>query len=157
MLLGVARFVIPVAVAQESLQAIDDAARTGDERFVVWSGVIDGSSFRFRRAIVPRQTCHKTRDGLLVTIDGQTMFELSRDCYQHGELLAGQIHAHPREAYHSGADDELAIVAIPGSISVVVPDFARDGLAAVARWVCFQLQGDGRWTGLPSSVSVEIR
>jgi hypothetical protein len=156
MLLAIRRFVIPVAVVHESLAAIRAAAADGDEAFVVWPGTDAGNNFAFSRAIVPRQTAHKTPRGLLVTIDAETLFELNRDCHRRGELLAGQIHAHPGRAYHSPADDELAIVAVPGGLSIVIPDFARDGLDAVARWACFRLGARGRWAPLTPDVSVEI-
>jgi hypothetical protein len=156
MLLFILRFVIPVAVVHESLVTIRAAAADGDEAFVVWAGTATGDTFTFSRAIVPRQTAHKTPHGLLVTVDSEALFELNRDCHQRGELLAGQIHAHPTEAYHSPADDQLAIVAVPGGLSIVVPNFARDGLNGIARWVCFRLGDHGRWTPLTSDVSVEI-
>jgi hypothetical protein len=157
MLLGVREFIVPVVLVEYSLEAIQHAARRGDETFVVWTGASDGDTFRFVRATVPRQTAHKTAHGLLVTIDGQTLFELNRDCYGRGELLAGQIHAHPDTAYHSAADDELAIVAVPGGLSVVIPDFARAGLDGVASWACFRLGDDGRWAPLDPSISVKIQ
>ena len=139
-LLHIRDFVIPVPVAEESVAQIQEAAAHGDERFVVWAGVYEGETFEFQRAIVPAQTAHSMADGLLVTVDADALFELNRDCYARHELLAGQIHAHPRGAYHSGADDELAIVAIPGGISIVIPDFARAGLSGVSSWHCFQLK-----------------
>jgi hypothetical protein len=156
MLLAIRRFVIPVAIVHESLATMGAAATNGDEAFVVWSGKATGDTFTFSRAIVPPQNAHKTPHGLLVTVDGEALYELNRDCHRRGELLAGQIHAHPTEAYHSPADDDLAIVAVPGGLSIVVPDFARDGLKTVARWACFRLGADGRWSPLTSDVSVEI-
>jgi hypothetical protein len=156
-LLAITSFIIPVVVAEQSLRTIQAAARQGDEAFVAWTGRVDGHAFRFSRAIVPRQTAHKTPHGLLVTVDGDALFEVNRDCYQHGELLAGQIHAHPGAAYHSGADDELAIVAIPGGLSIVIPDFARKGLTDVKRWACFQLPADGSWSRPRPDLSIEIQ
>jgi hypothetical protein len=156
-LLGISTFVLPVAVLEAALRTIRAAARTHDEAFVGLTGMGDGMTFTFRRAVVPRQTAHKTHHGLLVTMDGDALFELNRDCDRHGDVLAGQIHAHPDTAYHSAADDELALVGILGGLSIVVPHFARQGLADLPRWACYQRQRDGRWSGLPASVEVTIR
>jgi hypothetical protein len=156
-LLGISTFVLPIPVVEDALWTIREAARTHDEAFVGLTGVADGTTFTYRRAVVPRQTAHKTRHGLLVTMDGDALFELNRDCDRHGDLLAGQIHAHPDTAYHSAADDELALVGVPGGLSIVVPHFARQGLGGVSRWACYQLQRDGRWDGLPASVTVTIQ
>jgi len=38
--------------------------------------------------------------------------------------LVAQVHSHPREAFHSWADDKYAIVRHVGALSIVVPDFA---------------------------------
>jgi hypothetical protein len=156
-LLGISTFVLPVPIVEAALDAIRAAARTHDEAFVALTGVADGTTFAFRRAVVPRQTAHKTRHGLLVTMDGDSLFELNRDCDRHGDVLAGQIHGHPDTAYHSAADDELALVGILGGLSIVVPQFARQGLEGVSRWACYQRRPGGRWSGLPASVNVMLQ
>jgi len=89
-----------------------------------------------------------------VTIEGEDLFALNRACFEHEELLAGQIHAHPSDAYHSGADDELALVQLPGGLSIVVPDFARGPLRP-RRWSVYQLRSDGSWR--PKSRRVKLK
>lgn len=39
-------------------------------------------------------------------------------------MVAAQVHSHPREAFHSKADDRWAIVRHEGALSLVVPNFA---------------------------------
>jgi proteasome lid subunit RPN8/RPN11 len=150
-------FVVPREVAKPSVDAMQAAGRNGAEAFVAWTGVFEdeGRAFRFRHAVVPRQSAHRTRHGLLVTIDGQALFELNRDCHQRGEILGAQIHSHPTDAYHSGADDELAFVRLPGGLSIVVPDFARGGLGRADGWSFHQLDEDGQWGGPRKGLRVE--
>lgn len=38
-------------------------------------------------------------------------------------MVAAQVHSHPREAFHSLADDRWAIVRHVGALSLVVPEF----------------------------------
>lgn len=155
-LLDIKTFLISSDLAAHSISVIQRAAQAGNEIFIALAGHREGERFVFRRGIVPRQTCHHTPRGLLVTIDGEALFELNRDAHAQNELLAGQIHAHPDSAYHSQADNELALVTVAGGLSLVVPDFARDGLAGVSRWACFQLQPDAAWTPLDSQTRVVI-
>ena len=155
-LLGVRRFWVPDTIARRSVELMQRAAAGGAEIFIVWTGVPEGETLTFRRLLVPRQTPLRTRHGLLVHVDGQALFELNRDCHSNGDVVAGQIHAHPTDAYHSEADDELAIVRLPGGISVVAPDFARGGIADADRWACFRLDAQSRWTPLPQTVEVAL-
>lgn len=155
-LLDIRIFVIPPELAANSISVMQRAAQAGDEIFIALAGRREADQFLFRRGIVPRQTCHHTPRGLLVTIDGDALFELNRDAHAQNELLAGQIHAHPDSAYHSQADDDLALVTVAGGLSLVVPDFARGGLAGVSRWACFQLQPDAAWKPLGSQARVVI-
>ncbi len=151
------RFLLPLSLAEGCLDAIRSKGRRGDELFVALSAIIDEQgAVVFSRGVIPRQTAHTTPEGLLVTIDGEAIFNLNRDCYEHGELLAGQIHGHPGRAYHSGADDTLALVRLPGGLSIVVPDFAA-GRADPRRWSVHRLSGDGEWAPVGSSATLELR
>jgi hypothetical protein len=58
------------------------------------------------------------------------------------------VHSHPREAYHSHADDRYAIVTAEGGFSLVVPNFGQ-APANLASWAVYRLIG-GDWTELTS-------
>lgn len=60
-----------------------------------------------------------------------------------GLELRAQIHSHPTAAYHSATDDAFPAVAIPGFLSIVVPNFARRNDLKGAHIV--ELWGDGSW------------
>jgi len=129
----------------------------GAEIFLALSATVaeDGATVSFHRALVPEQTCYSTPDGLIVKIDGEAIFDLNRRCYERDEILAGQIHAHPREAYHSPADDELAMIRLPGGLSIVVPGFACGPLRP-RRWSINQLGQDGTWRPRRRRVKLKI-
>jgi hypothetical protein len=145
-LLDIETFVVPADIVEPSLEAIANAGEDGAELFVAWGGVaIDAKTFEFRSATVPRQRSLRTDDGLMVVIEGDALFQLNRELHRRGLTLAGQIHGHPTDAYHSGLDDAWAITTLPGSISVVVPDFARHGRAALVDSEIFRLDRDEAW------------
>lgn len=157
-LLVATRFVVPVRLASGCVSAMVKRGQRGAELFVALTATIEdeGSTVRFRRALVPRQTAYSTAHGLLVMIDSDALFELNQDCRKHGDVVAGQMHSHPDTAYHSQADDELAIVQLPGGLSVVVPHFGRGGMDAAATWSVHQLTPEGDWTAPRPGVEVSF-
>src|SRR3954451_14565321 len=102
-LLDINRFIVPANILDPSLEAIARAGADGAELFVAWGGIFVGdTTFEFRSATIPRQRSLKTEDGLMVVVEGEALFQLNRDLHHRGLTLAGQIHGHPTEAFHSG-------------------------------------------------------
>lgn len=156
-LAGVRRFVIPGVLLDDTLKVLAAAGRERHEAFVVWGGTCDGTTLEYRSHLVPEQTAHTTRDGLLVTVAGQSLFHVNRELHHRGEILAGQVHTHPTAAFHSDTDDHFPLVTLLGSLSVVIPDFARAGTGAMREWAWYRLVGVGRWADLSRDDKVEIR
>jgi len=156
-LLEVGRFELPRALLEHCYGALRLRGDEGLELFIALSARLDpgARTATFARALIPEQTCHRTEEGLLVTIEGEAIFALSQDAYAAGEILAGQIHAHPGRAYHSGADDQLAMVRLPGALSIVVPDFAASP-PSPRLWSVYQRRADGRWGRRPRRVRLAL-
>lgn len=151
-------FTIPRVVLTQTITTLADAGRRSEEAFVVWGATVerDGAEVVFHSALVPAQTAHKTPSGLLVTVDGDALFAINRTLYARGQILAAQVHAHPTGAYHSDTDDCFSLVTLTGSLSIVVPDFARAGLTDMHRWAWYRLTGQARWTELTRADKVRI-
>lgn len=149
---------VPYAVLEATVVNLH---KTGDERneaFVLWGGVVseDGRELTITNAVRPSQTATRSRDGLLVVVDGDALFAINKLFYQRGELLAGQVHTHPGEAYHSSTDDEHPLVTLVGGISLVIPDFGRGQLADQQRWAWYRLESLGTWRALDPGRHVVI-
>lgn len=152
------RFVVPGGVLAQTLAVLQRAGRAGNEAFVTWGGIVcdDGATLQIVSAFVPDQRAHQTPDGLLVTVDGQSLFEVNRTLYKRGEVLAAQIHSHPDDAYHSSTDDCFSLVTLTGALSVVVPRFGTAGLNGCRGWAWYRLTGPGQWVLLGPNDKVEI-
>ncbi len=152
------RFVIPAAVLTQTLEVLQRAGRDGNEAFVTWGGLVveEGTTLKIVSAVVPAQRAHQTADGLLVTVDGQSLFEVNRVLYERGEVLAAQVHSHPQGAYHSSTDDCFSLVTLTGALSVVVPRFGADGLNSCRGWAWYRMTGQGQWALLGSRDQVQI-
>ncbi len=122
------------------------AGRRGLELFVLWSGTLSAPEFTVRTVHVPPQTSYRMKSGLMVRVDGDALHQLNSWLYEHREVLAVQVHAHPTNAFHSDTDDTYPIVTATGSISIVAADFCRDGLISDTSAV-YRL-GENGWDGL---------
>lgn len=139
-------FSVPASVVSETEENLRRAGGRGLELFVLWSGVTHGREFTIRTAHVPRQTSYQLDDGLLVRVEGEALHQLNAWLYEHQELLAIQVHAHPTDAFHSYTDDTFPIVTLEGSVSIVAADFCREGLLSDAT-AAYRLK-KGRWREL---------
>jgi hypothetical protein len=122
------RFSVTRELLAETERALRRAGVEGYELFVLWSGVVDDDELAVRTCHVPKQTSSKTSRGLMVRVEGEALHELNLWLYEHDEVLAAQVHAHPTDAFHSDTDDTFPIVTEIGGLSLVVPDFARRGV-----------------------------
>lgn len=157
-LAAVTAFRIPRSLLTETIEVLVDAGTAGQEAFVVWGGTVsdDGTSLTFTSALTPEQDAFQTPDGLLVTVDGPSLFEVNRALYARGELLAGQVHSHPTTAFHSSTDDHYPLVTLAGALSVVIPDFARHAPADIKRWAWYRLIAAGAWAPLEADDRIEL-
>jgi hypothetical protein len=144
----IAQFTVTRAVLSGTLNVVRAAGAEGHEAFVLWGGVRDPADpavLHLRSAVRPWQRPQKTARGLLVTVPGKALFSANKLLYERGEVLAAQAHSHPTDAFHSSTDDDYPLVTLLGGLSVVIPDFGRDGLEAFGRWAWYRLEGTGRW------------
>jgi hypothetical protein len=143
----VKEFLVPEEIISRTEESLRAAGAEGYEMFVLWSGRWEGEDFRFRSAHAPRQSSYRTEDGLLVRVAGEALHRLNRWLLNNDEVLAAQVHAHPRAAYHSETDDTYPIVTALGGLSLVAADFAREGLMADSS-ALFRLDEEG-WSEVP--------
>ena len=157
-LLAVRTFVIPAVVLRDTIEFLRDVGREGFEGFVLWGGErVEQALFEFRSAIIPNQRAMLTDNGLLVTVEGQALFEVNQQLHERGEILAAQVHSHPTEAYHSSTDDQFAMATLVGALSIVIPDFARYAPADMEQWACYRLSAAGRWDSAATDTRIELR
>lgn len=150
-------FVVPRALVSQTLRPLQAAGRQGHEAFVLWGGRAQGSAaFRFEQAYMPRQTATRSERGLLVVVEGAELFRVNRDFYRLGLILAGQVHSHPTDAYHSATDDEYPLITLRGGLSAVVPDFGRGGERRLGEWAWYRLAGTGDWAPVEAETTIRV-
>jgi hypothetical protein len=157
-LLDAGRIALPRRMAVETFELLREAGGEGDERMVVWGANREesGSQLVCRTIYVPEQVAVRTEDGLAISIDAAALRELARSLNQRGEVLAVQVHTHPGAAYHSIADDRLAVATTLGALSIVVPNFALGGSDALGEWAVYRRLPDG-WSRVSVDDVLELR
>ena len=143
---GIREFVVPGDLCDACDEQLRQAGVTGNERFVLWSGVIQRERLLVRTMHVPKQSAYRLEGGLCVRVDADELHRLNVWLYEHEERLAIQVHSHPTEAFHSDTDDAYPMVTTRGGLSLVVPDFARKGVRGVGT-ALYRLTKSG-WQGL---------
>ena len=121
-------FVVPADLCDYCDEQLRDAGKIGNERFVLWSGIIRDRRFQVMTMHVPRQRAYRSAGGLCVRVNSDELHRLNVWLYEHEERLAIQVHSHPTEAFHSDTDDAYPMVTTLGGLSLVVPDFAENGV-----------------------------
>jgi hypothetical protein len=151
---AVTEFRVSTLVIAATERALQRAGAEGFEMFVLWSGVVEGSSFLTKTPHVPKQTSYRRRGSLLVRVEGQALHDLNRWLYEHDEVLGVQVHAHPTDAFHSDTDDSYPIVTLRNGLSIVAADFARDGLL-VDGTASFRL-GESGWEAVDWRTTIVV-
>lgn len=110
----------PVTVVQTTLTHLQEAGAHGCECVVLWLARRRESELTIEQAYRPPH--HAEADMFHIPREG--MVALYSELRRSRLMVAAQVHSHPREAFHSVADDRWAIVRHEGALSLVVPDFA---------------------------------
>lgn len=136
-LLDVTRVNVPRRVVERVQVHLRERGALGVEGVALWAGTRNGSVFDVREGVIPAQTAYRTDTGLLYWVDSDELHRVNLWLHEHALTLVAQVHSHPGAAYHSDTDDAYPIVTKLGSLSVVVPDFARRAfrLADIAVYV----------------------
>lgn len=141
--------VIPTAVVDDTLAYLRHAGDRKSEGVVLWLGRRGPSGITVTEAYVPEQeaACDYFR------IPPRAMAALLTHLGDTGTFITAQVHSHPREAFHSEADNTWAIVRHLGALSFVVPHFARDAAAGnfVRQIAAFRLNQMNVWQELDAA------
>lgn len=66
-----------------------------------------------------------------------------------------QVHTHPGLAYHSSIDDENPVVATPGFLSLVIPNFAQGPVGVEGAFLA-QIDTSGKWHQVAIAEHVKV-
>jgi proteasome lid subunit RPN8/RPN11 len=111
---------IPNQVITRTIEFLQSAGQADSEGIVLWLGRREPESIKIVEAFVPVQTASSHR----FRIPPAGMAALMSRLGETGTFVAAQVHSHPQKAFHSLADDKMAIIGHVGACSLVLPYFA---------------------------------
>ena len=112
--------ICPPSIVDDTLSRLHEAGRRGCECVVLWLGKRRDGGAQVMDAYLPLQTAKAD----MFRIPPAGMAALQAELRKGRLMVAAQVHSHPKEAFHSRADDQWAIVRHEGALSLVLPDFA---------------------------------
>lgn len=155
-LLGVERFLVKRSVADQLQEYLRRAGSRDCEGVGFWLGAVHGKTFHATVGVAPRQEAVKSPDGgVAVVIPGEELHKLGVWLYRQRLEIGVQVHSHPADAYHSDTDDDFAVAARAGSLSIVVPDFARRPFA-LEECAVHRLDGFGKWKPISAADAEQL-
>lgn len=132
------------AILAETFDILRSCGRGRCECVVYWTSPADNDAIDG----VKHPTHQRSPYGYRIDDGWLTGFglQLGRD----RRSVKAQVHSHPRRAFHSRTDDDWPIVAQPGFLSVVIPNFASGDMTLERAWIG-RLEQDGGWQQLTSA------
>ncbi len=138
------RVFIPSLIVDHTELVLRQAGVHGDEGFAVWAGTLSGGDAHVASLVIPRATAGPTHGEISAETTADVLNALDgRDLVP---LL--QFHTHPSRAFLSETDAIRPVVAVPGFISVVIPDFGFVDLADVTLWSAHEFVAPRQWREL---------
>lgn len=141
-------YLLRPGLTDDTRMLLRESGEQGYEAVVLWAGtVLDATTARVTDAVRPRQIAYRSDDGCAVEILPDDIGDIVA-ALPPGQVVLARVHTHPGEAYHSTTDDRNLLIAHPGAISVVVPDFAAAPTLDLAGCSVNELRPDGTWREL---------
>lgn len=154
-LLEIASIQVPRSLALDAHAHLQRVGMQGLEGLALWAGVREGDAFDVRATLIPKQVGLRLEHGVSVTVRAEELHRLNVWLYEQQMTLVAQLHSHPTDAYHSDTDDAYPIATAIGSLSIVVPDFARQPFS-LARCAVYRLMPRSGWTRLSAAEASQL-
>ena len=136
---------LPRGVLDRTLAALKEQGDRGLESHALWVGRMRGGQFAIADVWFPRQR----RTPCSYTVSEPEEFRLNKRLNAAGLVAMCQVHTHPAGAYHSAIDDKGSALSLPGSLSVVVPNYGRMRSGGLSGCAVYIYDG-GRWLAMPN-------
>jgi len=115
------KIILPEKVLRDTFKVFRDYGNQFLEACALWVGVDSKDIFYIKEVWFPLQE-NSMIDYYVSDIDVHLInVKLNKKNYS----AIAQLHSHPNGAFHSCIDDEYPILTLPGSFSIVIPDFAN--------------------------------
>ena len=134
---GIPAVRLPRDVLVETIDGLREFGKRGRERHALWAGREEDGAFAVCEVVFPNQQSTAAS----YEVSDQEMFRVCRDAGRSGMAVMCQVHTHPARAFHSRVDNEGSALALPGSLSVVIPNYAEGRADEPSGWAAYVFDG----------------
>ena len=147
--------IITPKIIDDTLAQLAFHARGRKELVVLWLARKVAGQAIVERVYVPLQVS----DTSFFNIPSEGMQLLFNEIRLSRLLVAAQVHTHPKEAFHSHADDRWAVLRHVGALSLVLPYFARTTTSAnfADQAKVYALSQHDEWDEIPFTQGITIQ
>lgn len=131
----------------ETVRILQRLSDSKVESVVLWLAARKNSTAEVQTVFVPQQ--ETGFDYFIIPPAG--VREVLAKCRTERVFVAAQLHTHPFQAFHSEADDDLALIRHENALSFVFPDFASSARLETfsSNVELFRLSGANKWEFVP--------
>ena len=132
---------IPYSILEKTLEFFKEYGKHDLEACAIWVGEEHHDIFEIKEVWFPKQ--ENTMISYHIPDIDVHNINVKLNKYKYSAIA--QLHTHPGDAFHSSVDDEYTILSLPGSFSIVMPDYGDIPICAIDDWVVYRLL-NGEWT-----------
>ena len=142
------KYIVLRSILRESAATLRSLSGGMRESVILWIGVADDRNAQVSGITVPKQ--FTSAKHFEVPLDER--LRLTQWLAYSGAKLLVQLHTHPRKAFHSLADDRLALPRHTGALSIVIPNFGVKWYGNLEETSVNRHLGGGVWTELSPEI-----
>lgn len=131
---NITKVILPTDILDKTFSFLQKYGHQRLESHALWVGKEEKDTFQITDVWYPDQ--ESTSINYEVSEDEE--FKINVRLYNENMTIIAQIHTHPGDAFHSSLDDEGSALSLPGSLSVVIPDFGFIESTNIDYWEVFQ-------------------
>lgn len=132
------RIEISKDVIARTFEFLQHHGNNENESHAIWVGSEKDNRFRILDVWFPEQT----NTFVSYEVSEEEEYRINVELNKQGLTIISQIHTHPGNAFHSETDDDWPTVVLPGSLSVVIPNFGFIEIDDLDSWEVYQYNGE---------------
>lgn len=127
-------------ILDKTFEFLQNLGKQELEAHALWIGKEENEIFKIKDVIIPKQ-----ENGVIeFEVESEEVHRINVMTNKKGLQLIAQIHTHPSIAFHSDTDDEGAILYLPDSLSIVIPNFGFIDKKNTDQWKVYCFDGN-KW------------
>ncbi len=128
---------ITKSILNSTFEFLQEYGQRDLESHALWVGGKTNTVFRVSEVWFPKQT----NTPISYEVSEEEEFRINKKLNDESLMVMCQIHTHPSFAFHSYTDDEGSALVLPGSLSIVIPDYGFIQKDDCSMWEVYVFDG----------------